>query len=56
MMSTDNSNKVWRVPPELETRIPRQIRKLNGIGIARCVIAAGCLLFAVYETTQAIRN
>lgn len=50
-MSTDNSNRDWRVPPELDTRIPRRIR-LNGIGIARCVIAAACLAFAVYETTQ----
>ena len=53
-MSADNASDVWRVPPELEQPLPRRIR-LDEIGIIRCVIAAACLAFGIYETFQLVK-
>lgn len=49
----DNPNEAWRVPPELERRIPRRIR-LDEFGIIHCVVAAACLSFGIYETAQVV--
>jgi hypothetical protein len=51
----NDPNEVWRPPPELEQPLPRRVR-LNGIGIAHCLVAVACLAFGVYEASQVIND
>jgi len=54
-MSADNSNEIWRIPPELEQPLPRRIR-LSGTGVYNFVFAAASIVAGVAIANQPVQG
>lgn len=45
IMSWNEPDQAWKIPPELDRPVPRRLR-LDGLGVVHCLIAMGCLAAA----------
>lgn len=54
-MSGDHTSEVWRIPPELDTPLPRHVR-LSGTGITYCVLSLACIVFGMGMSARVVRS
>lgn len=54
-MPAENSDHVWRVPPELEQSAPRRVR-LNGFGIAYCIFSLASFVFGAGLSGRVVKD